>query len=70
MLLDQLGRDADDVLALPVLDEVEGLQGGDDVRLGDRGHGGEVLDAHGAAEVAEDLEQDLRRRQNYVLLVE
>ena len=63
MLLDQLGRDADDVLALPVLDEVERLQGGDDVRLGDGGHGGEVLDAHGAAEVAEDLEEDLERQK-------
>ena len=68
VLLHQLGRHADHVLALPVLDQVERLQGGDDVRLGDGGHGGEVLDAHGAAEVAEDLQQDLHRRKVNLIL--
>lgn len=34
----QLGCDTDHMLALPVLDHVEGLQGADDVILGDAGH--------------------------------
>lgn len=38
VLLHQFGGHTDDVLALPVLDHVEGLQGADDVALGDAGH--------------------------------
>lgn len=38
MFLYQFGRDADDVLTLPVLDHVERLQRADDVTLCDAGH--------------------------------
>lgn len=38
VLLHQFGRHTDDVLALPVLDHVERLQGADDVTLSDAGH--------------------------------
>lgn len=38
VLLHQFGRDADDVLPLPVLHHVERLQGADDVTLSDAGH--------------------------------
>ncbi len=33
VFLDQLWRDADDMLAFPILDQVEGLEGGNDVAL-------------------------------------
>ena len=36
------------MLTLPVLDQVEGLEGGDDVVLGDARHLGQVLDGQGA----------------------
>jgi hypothetical protein len=38
VLLHKLGCDTDHMLALPVFDHVEGLQGTDDVILGDAGH--------------------------------
>ena len=38
VLLHQLGRDTDHVLALPVLDHVEGLESADDVILSDARH--------------------------------
>ena len=38
VLFYQFGSDADNVLAFPVLDHVQGLQGTDDVLLGDAGH--------------------------------
>ena len=38
VLFYQFGSDADDVLTFPVLDHVQGLQGTDDVLLGDAGH--------------------------------
>lgn len=48
VLLDQLGCDAYDVLPLPILDEVQRLEGGDDVVLGDAGHRTQILDAQGS----------------------
>ena len=39
VLLDELWRDADEVLPLPVLDHVEGLQRANDVVLSDAGEG-------------------------------
>ena len=41
----ELGRDADDVLPLPVLDQVQRLQRRDDVVLRDGRHRREVFDA-------------------------
>lgn len=38
VLFNQFGRHTDDMLTLPVLDHVEGLQGADDVTLSDAGH--------------------------------
>ena len=38
VLFDNFGGDRDDVLALPIFDEVELLEGGDDVFHFDRGH--------------------------------
>ena len=38
MFLHQLGCDTDHMLALPVLDHVEGLEGADDVILSDARH--------------------------------
>lgn len=38
MLLHQLGSDTDDMLPLPILDHVQGLQGADDVILCDARH--------------------------------
>lgn len=38
VLFHQFGRHTDDMLTLPVLDHVEGLQGADDVTLSDAGH--------------------------------
>ena len=43
MLLYQLGCNADDVLALPVLDQVQRLQGGNDITLSDARHCAQVL---------------------------
>ena len=37
VLLDQFGSDTNDVLALPVLDHVQGLEGTDDVLVSDAG---------------------------------
>ena len=48
VLLDQLGRDADHVLTLPILDQVQGLQRRDDVVLGYAGHHGQVFNGKGA----------------------
>jgi len=58
MLLDQFGGDANYVLPLPVLDQVQRLKRGYDVSLRDTRHMGEVLDRQGAAEVSEDLQED------------
>ena len=38
VLVHQFGRDADHVLAFPVLDQIQGLQGRDDVLLGEACH--------------------------------
>lgn len=46
------------MLALPVLDHVEGLQGADDVILGDAGHLAKIFDRQCAPEVSKDLQQD------------
>ena len=51
MFFDELGRDTDDMLALPVLDQIEGLEGVDDVGLGDGGNPAQVGDAQSAPEV-------------------
>ena len=37
---------------------IEYLKGGYDIALGDTSHGAEVLDAEGASEVPEDLQED------------
>ena len=44
MLLDDLGRGADDVLPFPVLEQVQGLERGRDVALLKPGGGRDVLD--------------------------
>ena len=44
VLLDQLRGHADHVLTLPVLDQVQRLQGRDYIVLGDAGHHGEIFD--------------------------
>jgi len=59
MFFDDFGSDADDVLAFPIFDEVEGLQRADDILGFDRGHGADVLDREVSAMLAEDLEQYL-----------
>ena len=56
MFFDELGRDANDMLALPVLDQVEGLKGVDDVRLSDGGDPTQVGNAQRPTEVPEDLQ--------------
>mmetsp|Transcript_13517 Transcript_13517/g.42520 ORF Transcript_13517/g.42520 Transcript_13517/m.42520 type:complete len:294 (-) Transcript_13517:608-1489(-) len=60
VLVDNLWRDGDDVLPLPVLDQVERLEGRDDVVRGDGGHHRDLLDGEVAAVVAQRLQQDLR----------
>lgn len=49
VLLDHLGGHGDNVLALPVLDEVKRLQGADDVLGLDAGHVTHILDGEVAA---------------------
>ena len=39
---------------------IEYLKGRDDIALGDASHSAEVLDAEGASEVPEDLQEDPR----------
>jgi hypothetical protein len=48
------------MLALPVLDQVEGLEGGDDVLSLDRGHLTDVFDREVAAMLPQNLQQNLR----------
>ncbi len=60
VLLDDLGRDRDDVLALPVLDQIERLQRADDVLRLDGGHLAHVLDRNVAPVLPQYLQQDLR----------
>ena len=43
MLLNQLRSHADNMLTFPIFYQVEGLQGGDDVCLGDAGNGAQFL---------------------------
>lgn len=57
VLLDQFGRDTDNVLTLPVFHHVEGLECADDVTLGDTGHLAEVFDGKCAPKVPQDLQQ-------------
>ena len=78
VLLHQLGRDTDDVLALPVLDHIEGLQRADDVLLGDAGHrtgGRAILGERGRSGVArklkarwrgEEVKGEVERRGNEI----
>jgi hypothetical protein len=50
-----MGRCADDVLALVVLDEVEVLERGDDILCLDRGALAKLFDADAALPVAQEL---------------
>ena len=60
MLLNELWRDADHVLPLPVSDQVERLQRRDDVLGLDARLVRQLLDAQRAPKVAQDLEQHAR----------
>ena len=44
VVFDDFRSDTDDVLAFPVLDEVQGLQSGDDIVRLDGSHGADVFD--------------------------
>jgi len=59
VLFDDFWCDADDVLALPVFDEIQRLQGTDDVLGFDRRHGTDILDRKVATVFSENLEQHL-----------
>ena len=56
MFFDELGRDTDDMLALPVLDQVEGLKGINNVRLSDGGDPTQVGNAKRPTKVPQDLQ--------------
>merc|ERR1719220_830950 len=58
MLLNQLGSYADNVLTFPIFDQVEGLQGGDDVCLCNAGDGAQFPNAESPSEVPQYLEED------------
>jgi len=60
MLLDDLWGDRDDVLAFPILDQVQRLKRADDVLRLDGGHLAHILDGDVAAMLAQDLQQHLR----------
>ena len=70
VLLHQLRSYADDVLTLPVLDQVEGLKRIDNVRLGDGRDPTQVGNAKGAPKVAQDFQQDPRpvRPANFITI--
>ena len=55
VLVDEILPLQDDVLTLPVLDQVEGLKRVDDVRLGDGRDPTQVGNAKGAPKVAQDF---------------
>ena len=60
VLLDDAWRDADTVLPLPILDEVEGLQRRDNIFGTDRGHLRELLDRDRALVRLQDGEEHVR----------
>lgn len=60
MLLDDLGSHRDDVLTLPVLDEIQALQRTHDVFSLDGGHLRDVFDREITSVFAKNLEKNLR----------
>jgi len=59
MFFDDFGSDADDVLSLPVFDEIEGLEGGDDIFCFDGSHLANIFDRQISSVLTKDFKEDL-----------
>ena len=57
MVFDHLGRDTDDMLSLPVLDQIERLQRRDDIVRLDGRHVADVLDGKIALVLSQNLQE-------------
>jgi len=59
MFFDDFGGDADDMLSLPIFNEIEGLEGGDDIFCFDGCHLADIFDGQISSVLTKDFKENL-----------